>query len=83
MKCGWINDGDGVFAESQQNLSRAEVLGLAVADFDDDGLIDFATGNYFPQPNEVWLNTEIGELIIEDDDDDDDEELIFLDIEMR
>ncbi len=52
----WINDGEGNFTESTQNLGGYDSYGVALGDFDNDGDLDAFVTNH-SQPNKVWLNS--------------------------
>ena len=60
----WLNDGHGVFTNSQQSLGNSWTYGLALGDLDGDGDLDAFTANGTPgsdgHPNEVWLNDGAG-----------------------
>ncbi|MHC4942449.1 MAG: FG-GAP repeat domain-containing protein [Planctomycetota bacterium] len=51
----WINDGNGVFTPTGQNLGGSNTAALAQGDWDGDGDLDFIEGNS-QQPNRVFLN---------------------------
>jgi hypothetical protein len=50
----WLNDGQGTFRDSGQQLGEAESTAVALGDLNGDGWIDAVVGN--SGPDEVWLN---------------------------
>ncbi len=50
----WLNDGDGFFTESEQDLGAGVGLGVALGDLDGDGDLDAFLAN--DGPNQVWIN---------------------------
>jgi len=56
----WLNDGNGNFTDSGQNLGNSGTEGLALADLDGDGDLDAFAANYNNQANKVWLNDGAG-----------------------
>ncbi len=62
--CGngvWLNDGNGNFTDSGQNLGNSASLSVVLADFDGDYdldafVINFANSATSDQPNKLWLN---------------------------
>ena len=51
----WLNDGAGRFSDSGESIPRANTVGLALGDLDDDGDFD-AVFAQIQQDNEVWMN---------------------------
>lgn len=52
----WLNDGDGVFVDTGQQLTQYG-HGVGLADFDADGDLDaFITCHNFVQPSKIYLN---------------------------
>ncbi|MCP4426955.1 MAG: RHS repeat protein, partial [Chloroflexi bacterium] len=51
----WLNNGQGVFTNSGQNLGNAWSYAAPLGDLDGDGDLDAFVGNRF-SPDEVWLN---------------------------
>lgn len=54
-----INDGTAKFTESNQYFGATETLGIALADFDNDGDLDAICANW-GGPNRIWLNDGTG-----------------------
>lgn len=50
----WFNDGQGAFADSNQQLGRSESIAVALGELNDDGFLDAVVGNC--GPDEIWLN---------------------------
>ena len=55
----WKNDGNGVFAESGQNLGNHFSLDVSLSDLDGDGDLDAFVGNY-DEGDRVWINSGSG-----------------------
>jgi hypothetical protein len=51
----WMNDGNGVFTDSGQNLATLYSLTANLADLDGDGDLDAITGSWKTSPK-IWLN---------------------------
>ncbi len=51
----WLNDGNGIFSDSGQNLGTLYSLTAALADMDSDGDLDAITGSWKTGPK-FWLN---------------------------
>ena len=58
----WLNDGNGVFADSGQKLHSSNGHGVALGDLDRDGDLDafMANGSTAGSSNTVWLNDGAG-----------------------
>ncbi|MBE7528333.1 MAG: VCBS repeat-containing protein [Chloroflexi bacterium] len=50
----WLNDGQGRFMDSGQQLGQSESMAVALGDINDDGFLDAVVGNN--GADEVWLN---------------------------
>ena len=51
-----LNDGNGNFYETGQELVSDNVNGLAMVDFDLDGDLDALTVSYKSEPYKLWIN---------------------------
>ena len=60
----WLNDGHGVFTNSNQSLGDSYTYEVALGDLDGDADLDAFTANggalFDDQPNQVWLNDGTG-----------------------
>ena len=52
----WLNDGNGVFTDSGQNLGNRNTHYIDLGDLDNDGDLDAFVANWNSQPNRVYLN---------------------------
>lgn len=57
----WLNDGKGLFSDSEQNLGALYSLTAALDDLDSDGDLDVVTGSWKTGPK-IWLNDGKGNL---------------------
>jgi hypothetical protein len=58
----WLNDGQGVFTNSEQQLGSQRSYAIAVGDLDGDGDGDALVGNH--GPDEIWWNDGQGQFSI-------------------
>lgn len=58
----WLNDGKGVFTNSDQKLGNAYALSVEFGDLDADGDLDAFVGNWRSSPH-IWLNDGEGNLL--------------------
>ncbi len=56
----WVNDGQGNFTDSGQQLGNEESYAVALGDLNGDGFIDAVVGNR--GPDEIWFNDGQGNL---------------------
>jgi hypothetical protein len=61
----WRNNGMGIFTSGDQNLGDSASNAVALGDLDGDGDLDAFVGNneYPGQPNKVWLNLRLDQVI--------------------
>ncbi len=52
----WLNDGNGNFNDSGQNLGSSNSFEVALGDLDEDGDLDAFVANGNGQGNKIWLN---------------------------
>jgi hypothetical protein len=55
----WLNNGNGIFTESEQFIGSGDSRSVALADFDGDGDLDIIianAGSAIPNDDEVWIN---------------------------
>ncbi|MCL4858857.1 MAG: VCBS repeat-containing protein [Caldilineaceae bacterium] len=55
----WLNNGDGIFAESEQFIGSGDSRSVALADLDGDGDLDIIianAGSAIPNDDEIWIN---------------------------
>ena len=55
----WLNDGQGVFSDSGQNLGDAASVAVSLGDLDGDADIDAVVANLL-EPSTLWLNDGLG-----------------------
>lgn len=59
----WLNDGNGSFANSGQNLGALVSTAVALGDVDGDRDLDAVVGTFRSVPNKVWLNDGSGQFM--------------------
>ncbi len=56
----WLNDGTGVFSDTEQSLGNSTSNDVTLGDLDGDGDIDVFVANGREHPNKIWLNDGAG-----------------------
>jgi hypothetical protein len=59
----WLNNGDGIFEDSGQELGDVNSYGIALGDLDGDGDLDAFVANFWEPYNKVWLNNGDGTFV--------------------
>jgi len=57
----WLNDGKGIFSDTEQRLGLGDSHHAALGDLDGDGDLDAFLANNAASPNRVWLNQNLDE----------------------